>query len=131
MALVWRKQMSVGNTIIDNEHRYLLDQINALELALNSEDNHDILVETLERLVEYTQTHFDHEEQIQLKIKYPLHEEHKDEHEQILAELSSIKKKLDKILGSEEEDDDESDAFDEVTDDELNMLLDSKSRHRQ
>lgn len=123
MALVWREQMSVGNTLIDNEHSYLLDQINAVELALNTEENHDLLVETLDHLVEYTQTHFDHEEQIQLKIKYPLHEEQKDEHEKILAELNSIKKKLDKVLGSEEEDDDESAAFDEVTDDELNMLL--------
>ncbi len=122
MALVWREQMSVGNTLIDTEHRYLLDQINAVELALNSEDNHDILVETLNHLVEYTQTHFNHEEQIQLKIKYPLHENHKVKHKEIMTELYSIKQKLDKILGSDDEDN-ESSPEDEVTDDELNMLL--------
>ena len=129
MALVWREQMSVGNTLIDTEHRYLLDQINAVELALNSEDNHDILVETLDHLAEYTQTHFDHEEQIQLKIKFPLHEEHKIKHQEIMTELYSIKQKLDEILGTDEEEND-SNPDDEVTDDELNMLLDDDDSQR-
>lgn len=61
MTFIWREQMSVHNTIINNEHKYLINQINAVEQALNSEENHHILVETLAHLFDYTKIHFDHE----------------------------------------------------------------------
>lgn len=122
MPLVWREQMSVGNNLIDKEHRYLIEQINAVETAVNSTDNHDILVETLGNLVDYTKTHFDHEEQIQLKFNFPDHENHKKQHQQIMQDLYSIKKKLDEILGVDQTAD-QLDEYAEVTDSELNMLL--------
>lgn len=121
MSLVWREQMSVANTLIDNEHKYLIDQINALEIALNTKDNHDILVETLNHLVSYTKTHFDHEESIQRKIHYPQLDEHTLEHKKLMQNLYAIKKRLDKVLGTDPvEIHAESD---EVTDDEINMIL--------
>lgn len=120
MTIVWREQMSVGNNLIDKEHRYLIDQINAVELALNSTDNHDILVETLNHLVEYTRTHFDHEEQIQVKIRYPDYAKHKQEHQKIMTDLDRIKDNLDKILGLNLADEASSE---EVSDIELNRLL--------
>jgi len=100
MALIWRKQMSVGNTLIDDEHRYLICLINTIELATRTDDAHDILATTLDQLVEYTQIHFDTEEQIQAKIKYPGLEEHKKEHKKIMLDLHDVKKKLDKILST-------------------------------
>lgn len=129
MSLVWREQMSVANTLIDNEHKYLVDQINALETALNTKDNHDILVETLDHLVSYTKTHFDHEETIQRKISYPGLEEHKLEHKKLMQNLYAIKNKLDEALGNDQENI-ESDSNEEVTDDEINMLLsDDEDEH--
>jgi len=122
MSLVWREQMSVSNTLIDNEHKYLIDQINALEIALNTKDNHDILVETLDHLVGYTKTHFDHEETIQSKIRYPELEEHKLEHKKLMQNLYAIKNKLDEVLGNDQSNI-ESDTNEEVTDDEINSIL--------
>ena len=122
MGLVWREQMSVANNLIDSEHKYLIDQINALETALNTKENHDIVDETLDHLVSYTKTHFDHEETIQRKIRYPQLDEHKLEHKQIMRNLYAIKNELDSILGTDQRDR-ESDNNDEVTDSELNMIL--------
>ncbi len=122
MGLVWREQMSVANNLIDSEHKYLIDQINALETALNTKENHDIVEETLDHLVSYTKTHFDHEETIQRKIRYPQLDEHKLEHKQIMRNLYAIKNELDSILGTDQRDR-ESDNNDEVTDSELNMIL--------
>ena len=122
MGLVWREQMSVANNLIDSEHKYLIDQINALETALNTKENHDIVDETLDHLVSYTKTHFDHEETIQRKIRYPQLDEHKLEHKQIMRNLYAIKNELDSILGIDQRDR-ESDNNDEVTDSELNMIL--------
>ncbi len=129
MSLVWREQMSVANTLIDNEHKYLIDQINALEVALNTRDNHDILVETLDHLVGYTKTHFDHEEAIQRKISYPELEAHKLEHKKLMQNLYAIKNKLDAVLGNDQVII-EPDTNEEVTDDEINMLLsDDEDEH--
>lgn len=36
MSIIWRPQMSVGNEIIDTEHRYLLCLVNTLELSLHT-----------------------------------------------------------------------------------------------
>lgn len=129
MSLVWREQMSVANNLIDDEHKYLIEQINAIELAVNTRENHDIVVDTLEHLVGYTHTHFKHEETIQRKIKYPDLEEHILEHKKIMRNLYAIKNKLDEILGSES-DKKETVTDEEVTDRELNMLLaDEESLH--
>jgi len=94
MTLIWREQMSVGNALIDNEHKYLLEQVNAVEKAINTEENHDILLKTLDRLVDYTKTHFGHEEKIQAKVHFREMEAHKKEHHEIMAELFAIRKQL-------------------------------------
>lgn len=129
MSLVWREQMSVSNNLIDEEHKYLIEQINAIELAVNTKENHDIVVDTLDHLVKYTHTHFKHEETIQRKIRYPHLDEHILEHKKIMRNLYAIKSKLDELLGSEPVES-ETDNEEEVTDSELNMLLvDEESLH--
>ena len=122
MAIIWREQMSVGNTLIDREHRTLIDLFGQLEPALKTKENHDTLLTALDRLVDYTGYHFGHEEQIQHKIGYPNQHKHKQEHLRIMRDLYTIKQQLEKILGSDR--DSGSDPTDmEVSDDELSMLL--------
>ncbi len=125
MTIIWRDQLSVSNNLIDKEHKYLIEQLNAIEVAVNSKENHDILVETLAHLVDYTQTHFEHEEVIQQKIRYPELEKHKQEHKQIMLDLFDIKDQLDKILGIDHSEDDKGNE-EEITDSELEMLLDDE-----
>lgn len=103
MTIIWREQMSVGNALIDNEHKYLLEQVNAVEKAINTEKNYDILVKTLDHLVDYTKTHFEHEEKIQAKIHFRELEGHKKEHGKIMAELFAIRKQLLATLGIHQE----------------------------
>ena len=126
MSLVWREQMSVHNNLIDKEHKYLIDQINAVELAMNTPDNREILVATLNHLMDYTKTHFQHEEIIQQKIGNPGLDAHKEEHLKLLEEFSSIKARLDSILFAEEDAKEELHEGD-ITDDELEDLLSNDS----
>lgn len=122
MSLVWREQMSVHNNLIDAEHKNLIDLINAVEVAINTADNRDILIETLDRLMQYTKTHFEHEEVIQQKINYPGIAAHKEEHHKLINEFSGIKASLDEILQTDVSDEAAS-AEGDITDDELNDLL--------
>ena len=35
MSIAWRDDMSVGNEIIDNDHKYLISVLNTIEAAIN------------------------------------------------------------------------------------------------
>ncbi len=123
MSLVWREQMSLHNTLIDTEHQYLIKQINAVEAALNTSENHDLLVETLDHLMEYTKTHFEHEEALQRKINFPDMLNHREEHQKIIKDLKTIKAKLDQLLDEDNDADTGAETDPEITDDEIDDLL--------
>lgn len=94
MPVLWQDAMSVGNKIIDDEHKYLICLINSVELALKLEDNEKVMKMLIEQLEEYTHSHFVQEEKIQLKIKYPAYVEHKQEHQRILSQIAELKSKV-------------------------------------
>ncbi len=90
MPIIWRDQMSVGNDLIDQDHRYLLCLVNSVELAIrHSEDSEDLL-SFVAQLVQYTHFHFEREERIQKTVLYPQASSHHDTHQEILAHLRQI-----------------------------------------
>lgn len=38
MALIWKKHLSVGNAMLDTEHKNLLGMVNSIEYAVNKKD---------------------------------------------------------------------------------------------
>lgn len=94
MPVLWQDAMSVGNKIIDDEHKYLICLINSVELALKLDDNEKVMKMLIEQLEEYTHSHFVQEEKIQFKIKYPAYVEHKQEHQKILRQIAELKTKV-------------------------------------
>ena len=126
MAIIWRSQMSVGNSIIDDQHRYLICLMNTIEIALRDNKNKDILKTAIDQLFEYTEYHFIQEERIQQKIKFPKAAEHKQEHQRILKDLNSIKQQIDLLLGKDssvDQDSSQAATDKEISDDELKQLL--------
>ena len=94
MTLLWREQMSVGNLLLDADHRYLICLINTVELALRSEEDRDILETTLQQLQDYATEHFAREERLQLAIHYARHDAHKASHAELQTELGKIRLKI-------------------------------------
>ncbi len=94
MALIWRKSMDLGNNAIDHDHRYLVCYINTVELALQTPDDKEVLVESLAQLYSYAYDHFMREEIIQTKIKYPEIQEHKQEHKRLLEQFMELRNKV-------------------------------------
>ncbi len=94
MPIFWQDKMSVANDQIDEEHKYLFCLINTVELSLKLEGEEKTLGLVIDQLIEYTQLHFDHEEKIQIKMKYPRRHEHRIEHLQILENLQVLKEQL-------------------------------------
>ena len=102
MALIWRKEMSVGNDNIDHDHKYLILYVNTVELCLQSPDQKGQLFEAFAQLYEYAQDHFTREESIQRKIGYPDSLKHRHIHNSLLKELKDVEIKISKTKNAEE-----------------------------
>ncbi len=92
--IIWRKEMSVGNPMIDGDHRYLICLINTVELALSNESYKDVLDTVLDQLDEYTREHFAREEKLQLELYYLKRDEHAQQHAELIRELGEIRRKV-------------------------------------
>ncbi|OAN47976.1 hypothetical protein A6A04_04235 [Paramagnetospirillum marisnigri] len=90
MSIAWRDAMSVGDPVIDADHRHLVEMINVFEAAIVGTIDHKKVARVLLGLVEYTGEHFKREEDIQLKIRYPYHESHRHGHRDVLRQLTGI-----------------------------------------
>ena len=79
MTIEWREQLRVGNNIIDEDHKYLIEIINKVEVCLTKK-NMSALKAELGRLHEYSLLHFDREEKIAIAVGYEqtpgLHQSH-------------------------------------------------------
>lgn len=88
----WRPEMSVGHPDIDNDHRRLVDLLNAFEGAAGREPSEAVLHDTLLQLQDYVIDHFGREEAIQRQAGYPFVVEHKREHDALVERLTEFAK---------------------------------------
>ncbi len=85
--LTWNHECAVGVRAMDDQHSILLDTLNELRLALVRGRGREQIVESFDRLVEFTRMHFGSEEQLLEQAKYPQLEEHRAAHHKLLAEI--------------------------------------------
>ena len=90
MTIYWTPQMSVGNLILDGDHRYLFALVNIVELCLNNTGARHHLRPAVEHLMEYTREHFAREEKLQIRVRFAKYGEHRAEHEEIMEQLESL-----------------------------------------
>ncbi|MGI5984878.1 MAG: hemerythrin family protein [Clostridiales bacterium] len=94
MAFVWTKDLETGNALIDNEHRQLVKAADELVEACGQGKGRQEVGKAVEFLSNYTKTHFAHEEELQLKYKYPDYAAHKSWHQSFLKEFEDVAAKL-------------------------------------
>ncbi len=95
MTVFWRDQLSLGNELIDIEHRYLICLVNTVTHSLaHPDDSLDDLKYAVEQLVDYTKKHFAHEEKIQLKIQYAGYADHKASHQKLMEKIAEVQKEV-------------------------------------
>jgi hemerythrin len=96
MKIEWSEKLSVSYGLIDDQHKELIDRINALLTAMAKGQGRDKLNEVIEFVGSYVDTHFGTEEGLMRKYNYPAYESHKKEHEILVAEFLSKKTILEK-----------------------------------
>ena len=90
----WKEEYNVKIDRIDQQHRKLVDLINALNDAMSKGQAKDVLDKILNDLVSYCANHFKVEEQLMQANAYPDFAEHKDKHDKMTAKVLSLKKEV-------------------------------------
>ena len=80
----WKDEYSVGIAVIDDDHRKLLNLINQFQTAVFYRTGEQFEDEAFAALIEYTQTHFEREEQLMSENGYPDFEAHQAEHRKMI-----------------------------------------------
>ncbi len=93
MPIEWRDSLSVGNDLIDEDHKQLLVLISQYEIAVSLKDP-GILQDAFDGLVEYAHTHFEREQNLMEAVHYPDRRRHADQHVSLITAMDDFHKKL-------------------------------------
>ncbi|HAM97522.1 MAG TPA: hypothetical protein DCQ26_02830 [Marinilabiliales bacterium] len=92
---IWRDNFSVGNQIIDDQHKKLIAIINRLYQSYMDKKQVDEISSIMKELADYTRYHFTTEENLIREKKYPFIAEHIKEHDFFIEELRNFKEQFD------------------------------------
>ena len=90
--LQWDETLSVGNELIDDEHKTLIQKINDVSEAISKGIGETQVARTIEFLRDYSIQHFSSEEKIMNEKKYPQIKEHLKMHSEFVTTINDIEK---------------------------------------
>jgi hemerythrin-like metal-binding protein len=88
--IAWNEAFSVGIDRIDNQHKQLIDMINYLEDNRDGGAHFEVVSETLTRLTQYLQLHFQAEEDLMMQYHVPDLQSHREEHLKFTKQVSGF-----------------------------------------
>jgi len=94
MAYIWTKELAIGNSLIDAQHKQLINSVNELMDACIRRKGRASLGSTLDFLIDYTLKHFSDEENIQLQYRFPEYASHKRLHETFKVSIGELEQQL-------------------------------------
>lgn len=98
MGLTWAEYLSVGNAMIDSEHKNLITMINNIEHAIGRRDSAEML-KAIGSFATCMHIHLSNEEQIAEAVNFPL-AQNKLEYQQLMYEIGSMLENLDPKNGT-------------------------------
>ncbi len=91
----WNPQLTIGHPQIDSQHQQLVRLVNELHDAMTAGKGREMLKPLLERLVQYTRTHFATEESLMQQSRFAEYAEHKGQHETLARQVLEFKQQFD------------------------------------
>lgn len=89
--IAWRRQMSVGQPTIDEDHKHLIGYLNDLGDALEAQKFPPVRVaKVLAALLEYTHDHFAREERMMVQAHYPDYDAHVLKHREAVRVIAGL-----------------------------------------
>jgi hemerythrin len=92
--ITWKSYYSVNDPLLDAEHKQIIECINELYSVLQDPTQGVLTKRVLDTLVQYTQTHFEHEEQRMEEADFPSVEAHRALHDEMKRKTISLRTHL-------------------------------------
>jgi hemerythrin-like metal-binding protein len=92
-CLEWSDKLSVGDAVMDGEHRELVRLLNNLCSAVKAKRGPEAVGKALDDLIGHTAAHFKHEEALFAQTGYPEAEEHTRAHEILTIQALQVREK--------------------------------------
>lgn len=89
-AFAWKEAYSVHVNALDRQHRQLFDMISELNEALAAGKGNEVVGKILDRLVDYTMSHFAAEEKLLERYGYAGLAEHRAKHQELAARVEGL-----------------------------------------
>lgn len=90
----WQDNYSVGHSILDNQHKYLLKIINDLYKSMISNNLEENYGELVKELIKYTNVHFGFEEKLLEKIGFQEIKDHLVYHAEMKKKIGLLEVEL-------------------------------------
>ena len=103
MNITFDDNLITGNKTIDSQHQELIDRIRQFVAACESGDSKIKAIKMLDYLDEYTNFHFQEEEDLQKKVSYPELSAHHDKHEEFKKSIQELYDYLNENEGPDEQ----------------------------
>lgn len=91
---LWTDKMLLGVKMMDDDHRKLVEMINALVMEINQDAHKDMIIGHLTAIARYATEHFKREETFMAGLNYPGVAVHKAEHERLILEVYELRTRL-------------------------------------
>lgn len=86
----WKNEYNTKISVIDGQHKNLVEIINQIADAQNKKEEALVLRESIFKLVEYTKIHFAFEEKHMGEHNFNLLSDHKEEHNKLVEKIVSV-----------------------------------------
>ncbi len=90
MFVQWNRTLEIGIPKVDDEHRHLVDIVNAFHRIYEAGAARDKVFTVLNMLLRYAEIHFRSEEALMEAGNYPGLPEHREEHERLIQEVFEL-----------------------------------------
>lgn len=91
----WERTYALDIAEIDNQHKQLIDYINELTMGFTYKKSY-MIEDVLNKLINYTKSHFSFEERLMEEANYPGLDSHKEIHQSFIKRIETYKERFEK-----------------------------------
>ena len=93
-SIQWSSQLSMDVPLIDDQHKQLIAIANTLIKAVSRDLDARVINNVVRRLREYTVFHFNSEEELMEKARFPKRGEHANEHRRLKEQVKQYQRTI-------------------------------------
>jgi len=87
----WSNKLGVGVKVLDDDHKQLIAIMNEMDEGIAAGHKREVLISVLDRLADYTRTHFAREEEFFSQAGYTGAAAHKQEHDLLTRRVQDVR----------------------------------------